>query len=319
MIFIPVLVMNLILLVVTVLLAVADHFLITYGECKITVKQGDEKKEFTVKGGNYLLSSLNDNAVNISSSCGGKATCGYCKVRVSSGAGQILPTEEIFMSREEKLNNMRLACQVKVKDDIEISIPDFLTTVRSIVKNHTYDPRLRWNFKIIHQVDEIPEENKIIQKVNRKDEAKISEIIQRHGGKKGILLPVLQSVDVLYHYFPENILWYLSKELNIPLSLVFTTATFYNAFNLKPMGKHVINVCLGTACYVKGGPQIVGALERELGIKVGETTKDMNFSLETVRCLGCCGLSPVMTIGDDLHGKVMPRNIPKILQHYREK
>lgn len=142
--FLPVLVMNVLLLVVTLLLALADKLLVSYGKCKITVSEGDEKKEFTVEGGANLLTYLIENNIEISSSCGGKGSCGYCKVQVKDGGGPILPTEEIFMSRQEKANNMRLACQVKVKNDIEIAVPDYLTIVREMVVNKKFDPNKRW-------------------------------------------------------------------------------------------------------------------------------------------------------------------------------
>ncbi len=146
--FVPVLIANLILLVITILLAIADKLLVTYGECKITIRSEDEQKELSVEGGNNLLSYLIDNNVEISSSCGGKGTCGYCKVRVTEGGGQILPTEEIFMSRQERNEMMRLACQVKVKNDLVITIPDFLSVVREMVENQKFDPNKRWRVTV---------------------------------------------------------------------------------------------------------------------------------------------------------------------------
>lgn len=146
--FTPLIIMNLILLAITVLLAVADRLLVTYGECKIGISKEGEEKEITVQGGNSLLTCLNANNVKINSSCGGKGSCGYCKVRVVSGGGQLLPTEEIFMSREEKQKNTRLACQVKVKNDIEIYIPDFLETIINMVKNKTFKTDRRWRITI---------------------------------------------------------------------------------------------------------------------------------------------------------------------------
>ena len=145
---IPLLIMNVILLVITIILAVADRVLVTYGECKITIHQENKKKELIVDGGNTLLSYLSANNIKISSSCGGKASCGYCKIRVLKGGGPILPTEEIFMSREEKLNNMRLACQVKVREDVDIYIPDFIETVMGMVKNKTFKTNRRWRVTI---------------------------------------------------------------------------------------------------------------------------------------------------------------------------
>ena len=146
--YMPLILMNAILLVITVLLAVADRLLVTYGRCRTTVTQGEDKRQFDVQGGNALLSYLIDNKVEINSSCGGKGSCGYCKVKVAEGGGQILPTEEIFMSRQEKQEGMRLACQVKVKNDVVISIPDYLTMVRQMALNKKFDTKKRWRVTI---------------------------------------------------------------------------------------------------------------------------------------------------------------------------
>lgn len=146
--FIPILVMNGLLLVITIVLLIADKLLVSYGECKVSVLEGDEVKEITVDGGINLLTALNDNGFNVSNSCGGKGSCGYCKVQVPAGGGQILPTEEIWMSRQEKLNNMRLACQVKIKNDITIEIPDFLTVVNQMVLSKNFDANKKWLVKI---------------------------------------------------------------------------------------------------------------------------------------------------------------------------
>jgi Na+-transporting NADH:ubiquinone oxidoreductase subunit F len=146
--FVPVLVMNGLLLVITIVLLIADKLLVSYGICKISVLEGDEVKEINVDGGINLLTALNDNGFNVSNSCGGKGSCGYCKVQVPEGGGQILPTEEIWMSRQEKLNNMRLACQVKIKNDITIEIPDFLTVVHQMVLSQNFDANKKWLVKI---------------------------------------------------------------------------------------------------------------------------------------------------------------------------
>jgi len=144
----PVLAMNLILLVITILLILADRLLVTYGKCKIKVTHGDESRELEVQGGSALLGYLTAHGVSVSSSCGGRGTCGYCKVRVVSGGGPILPTEELFMSRQEKADGMRLACQVKVKNDIAIAIPDLLTIVRQMALNKKFDTTKRWKVTI---------------------------------------------------------------------------------------------------------------------------------------------------------------------------
>ena len=138
-----------ILLVITVLLIIADLLLVSYGACKISVKEEEETKSFEVQGGGNLLSVLLDNGISVPAACAGRGSCGYCKVKVDSGGGQILPTEEIFMSRQEKQEGMRLACQVKVKNDVEISIPDYLTIVRQMALNNKFDTKKRWRV-IIH-------------------------------------------------------------------------------------------------------------------------------------------------------------------------
>ncbi len=146
--FVPVLVMNGLLLIITIVLLIADKLLVSYGDCKVSVLEGDEIKEITVDGGINLLTALNDNGFDVSNSCGGKGSCGYCKVQVPEGGGQILPTEEIWMSRQEKLNNMRLACQVKIKNDITIEIPDFLTVVHQMVLSKNFDANKKWLVKV---------------------------------------------------------------------------------------------------------------------------------------------------------------------------
>jgi len=143
-----VLMMNAILLVVTVLIIVADRFLVTYGDCTVRVQRGREAQEFTIRGGGTLLSALTEHGVAVQSSCGGKGTCGYCKCRVVSGGGQLLPTEELFMTRREKADGLRLACQVKVKGDVGVEIPDFLSIIRSMVAAKKFDARKRWRVTI---------------------------------------------------------------------------------------------------------------------------------------------------------------------------
>jgi len=144
----PLFLMNGILIFITVLLLIAEKILVTYGECTIHVAKDGERKDLKVQGGSSLLSYLTAHDVKLSSSCGGKGSCGYCKVRVLEGGGQILPTEEVFMSREEKQKNMRLACQVKVKNDVEILIPDFLETIINMVKNKTFKTNRKWRINI---------------------------------------------------------------------------------------------------------------------------------------------------------------------------
>lgn len=309
--FIPVIIVSLILLVVTILLAIADRLLVNYGECRIIVHQEDEQKEFVVQGGSHLLANLTDNGISVNSSCGGKATCGYCKIKVLSGGGEILPTEEIFMSRDEKRNDMRLACQVKVKNDVEIYIPDFLTTVREIVKNETYDPKLRW--RVTRDDVIIPEMMTRKLKLTAEDEMKVTEIIEKHRDNKGPVVPVLQDINTTFNYLPEDILRFTADRLDVHLSELYRVATFYNAFSLKPRGRNIVRVCMGTSCYVKGGQRILEAVEKKLGIEVDEATEDLKFGLETVSCIGCCGQSPVISFNGDIYGYFKPDMLDDIL------
>jgi len=142
--FLPLLVMNVILLVITVLLIIADRLLVNYGTCKITVEKEGEESSFEVEGGQALLGYLIDAGYEVNSSCGGRGTCGYCKVQVPEGGGELLPTEEIFMSRAERAKHMRLACQCKVKNDIKIVIPNFLEIVREMVVHKKFDAKKKW-------------------------------------------------------------------------------------------------------------------------------------------------------------------------------
>lgn len=122
----------------------AEKVLVQIGSCVITVNHGEQ--QFEEQGGTTLLNLLTDHKINVPSACAGKGTCGYCKVKVSEGGGPVLPTEVPYLSRSEKKGNVRLACQVKVRNDISVQIPDFLTVIKEIVKNRTYDSTKKWRF-----------------------------------------------------------------------------------------------------------------------------------------------------------------------------
>ena len=312
----PILVMDGILLAITVLLAVADKLLVSYGECTITVTEEEETKTFRTQGGIYLHAALKECGINVTSSCGGKATCGYCKVNVMDGGGPVLPTEEIFLTRQERLEGVRLSCQVKVKQDVRIVIPDFLTTVRGIVDNELFDPKLKWRFRKAGLYHDLDGKGKV--KFKDEEEAKAHEIVERHRDAQESLVPLLQDVNAYFNYLPEAVFPLISGRLRVPVSSVYRVATFYNAFSLKPRGKHTIAVCLGTACHVKGATRILAALERDLGVKSGETTADMLFSLVPVRCIGCCGLAPVLTVGEDVHGHMSVKKVAGLIETYTE-
>ena len=151
------------------------------------------------------------------------------------------------------------------------------------------------------------------------NESKITEIIEKYGKDSNAIVAMLQDVQEEHNYLPREELEKLSKELDVPLSRILSVATFYNAFSLTPKGKYPINFCLGTACHVRGGERIMEKIERELGIKRGETTDDLKFSLDEVRCLGCCGLAPVMMVGKDVQGKLSEAKVIPILNEYKNK
>jgi NADH:ubiquinone oxidoreductase subunit E len=127
-------------------------------------------------------------------------------------------------------------------------------------------------------------------------------------------VPILQDVQETFDYLPENVLRYISRRLSMPLGQIYRLASFYDAFSLTPRGKNLIRVCMGTACYVKGANRILEAFQKELGIGPGETTKDGQFSLETVNCLGCCGQSPVVTVNDEIFGYFKQTKVPELIQ-----
>jgi NADH:ubiquinone oxidoreductase subunit E/NAD-dependent dihydropyrimidine dehydrogenase PreA subunit len=162
-------------------------------------------------------------------------------------------------------------------------------------------------------------EKKIEVKLQEDELNKIKGILNEYKwDKKGILVPILHRINAEYGYLPENILRYISLELDIPLSLIYEVASFYNAFSFTKKGLYNINVCCGTACYVKGGEKILHAFERELGIKVGETTPDSKFSLNTVACIGCCGQAPSVVINEEIYGYVTQSKVKKILEEILE-
>lgn len=156
---------------------------------------------------------------------------------------------------------------------------------------------------------------------SRTDEEKlqrVKEAIDRFRDMKGALIPVLHEVQDTYGYLPEDVLHLVSDELGIPMTDIYGVTSFYSFFSLEPKGEHIIRVCMGTACYIKGAQSLIDRIGTDLGIKPGETTKDGKFTLEATRCLGACGLAPVMTIDDDVHGRLMQGDIPKVLKKYSE-
>ncbi|MGE5582761.1 MAG: NAD(P)H-dependent oxidoreductase subunit E [Bacillota bacterium] len=145
----------------------------------------------------------------------------------------------------------------------------------------------------------------------------LEKVIAANKGRPGALIPVLHQAQQLFGYLPEDVQVLVAEGLGIPLSEVYGVITFYSLFSTKPRGKHTIGVCMGTACYVKGAAGILQTIQNELGVGIDDTTDDGLFSLTVTRCLGACGLAPVITIGDDVYGRLTPEKIPDILNKYR--
>jgi NADH-quinone oxidoreductase subunit E len=144
----------------------------------------------------------------------------------------------------------------------------------------------------------------------------VHEIIERWGNRESFVIEMLQDVQQEARCLPTRALEQVSCETGVPMARLYHLATFYKAFSLTPRGEHVVHVCLGTACHVKGGVRVLEACSRHLGIEAGETTENREYSLESVQCLGCCGLAAVMTVGEDLYGHVTSVKVPRILKKY---
>ena len=146
--------------------------------------------------------------------------------------------------------------------------------------------------------------------------APVRKILDRYEKKERYLIPVLQEAQEEYGYLPEEVLKEAASGLNLSLSQVYGVVTFYSQFHQEPRGKNIVRVCIGTACHVRGGDKVLEALKDELGVDSGETTEDLKFTLESVACIGACGLAPVIMVNDDTHGRLTPEKIPEILAEY---
>ena len=148
------------------------------------------------------------------------------------------------------------------------------------------------------------------------DNERIDQIIDKHQGEASSLIQVLLEIQSENHWLPAEVLEKVSKKLKVPLNRIRHIATFYKAFSLVPKGRHEIHVCMGTACHVRGSSRILDEVHRNTGIRPGETDLDLKFSLETVNCLGCCALGPVMVVDGEYHGKMAPAKAEDVLKNY---
>ncbi len=154
------------------------------------------------------------------------------------------------------------------------------------------------------------------ERVDLPQDIQLMDLLDHYRNYEGALIPVLQGAQNIYGYLPAEVLEKISEELKIPFAEVFGVVTFYAQFHLKPRGRNIIRVCLGTACHVLGGSRIFQTLKDILGVENGGTTEDLKFTLESVACIGACGLAPCIMINDDTHGRLVPADMKKILEQY---
>lgn len=150
----------------------------------------------------------------------------------------------------------------------------------------------------------------------KEQEERLQQVIAQHKGQPGATMPVLQAAQEIFGYLPEEVQIMVAEGLDMPLSEVYGVASFYAQFTLNPKGKYQISLCLGTACYVKGASDVLEAVEKHLGICPGSITPDGKFSLDACRCIGACGLAPVMMINNDVYGRLTPEQVGGILEKY---
>jgi len=155
------------------------------------------------------------------------------------------------------------------------------------------------------------------KRISKKDLTVFDRIITKYKGQRGSLIPVLQEIQDYYGYLPVEVQEIIARGLGIPASEVYGVVTFYNFFTMVPRGRHTIKVCMGTACYVRGGKKILDRLERDLSVPVGGTSEDLRFSLDVVRCLGACGLAPTMMVDNDVHQRLKPAKLDNVLRSYK--
>lgn len=148
---------------------------------------------------------------------------------------------------------------------------------------------------------------------------KLAQVIESHKDSKGPLMLVMQAAQEIFGFLPLEVQNFIAEGLNVPLTEVYGVATFYSQFTLQGNGENVVSVCMGTACYVKGAEKVLDRLALELKVKPGRTTADGKFTLLQTRCLGCCGLAPVITVGEDVYGRLSADDVPGILAKYKNK
>jgi NADH:ubiquinone oxidoreductase subunit E len=157
------------------------------------------------------------------------------------------------------------------------------------------------------------------QKLSEKDLQTLSAIVADHGTKTSAVLQILLDINQHYHYLPQESLEWLAGQIRMPISQVFSVATFFKVFSLTPRGRTLVHVCTGTACHVKGAQRLIERLDKELHLKPGETTADLAITLETVNCVGACASAPIVRVNDDTYSEMTPNKVPELLQEILKK
>jgi NADH:ubiquinone oxidoreductase subunit E len=147
---------------------------------------------------------------------------------------------------------------------------------------------------------------------------KIENILKKHEYRKERIIQILSDVQKIYNYLPQDVLQHVSQRLRQPLGEIYSIATFYSAFSLKPRGKHLVTVCMGTACHVRGAPAVLKRLEERLGVRSGGTTEDNQFTLKTVNCLGACALAPIVVVDEEYHGQTTVNKVDRLVTTYEK-
>jgi len=168
------------------------------------------------------------------------------------------------------------------------------------------------------RISRIASKAEFVEENQQVDLSLLTPILEKYKNKKGNLIPLLQGAQTLYGYIPKEVFILISDETGTNLSHMYGVATFYSQFRLNPVGKHIVKVCHGTACHVQNAPMITDTIEGILGVKDGETTEDRLFTLESVACLGCCSLAPVLMIGEDTYGKLDSKKTTKVIKEIRK-
>jgi len=158
----------------------------------------------------------------------------------------------------------------------------------------------------------------MVETTSEKTWEQLTQLLDKYRGTRGSVIPVLQQAQDIFGYLPKDVLIKISKEINVPISQVFGVVTFYAQFHLEPRGRNIIRSCQGTACHVRGAKAVLKAIRDQLGLEDGQvTTNDLKFTVETVACIGACGLAPTFMVNDDTHGRLTPESVGPILEMYK--